>query len=450
MKQRRELKKRDPKERVNDFEEISTIYSDEEAMGEASRCLQCKNPTCVKGCPAGIDIPFFLKLVKEGKFEEALLKIKEQNNLPAVCGRVCPQEEQCELQCVLTKARKKPVAIGNIERFLADKYNSALRKKTKSNGKKAAIVGAGPSGLSCAADLSLLGYDVTIFEALHEPGGVLSYGIPEFRLPKRIVKKEIDYLKKLGVRIRLNSVIGKMFSIDELKEDFDAVYVGNGAGLPYFLGIKGENLQGVYSANEFLTRINLMKSYKFPDYQTPVHKGKKVVVIGGGNVAMDAARCAKRLGSEVVVVYRRSEKEMPARKEEIENAMEEGIIFYMMTNVTEIKGENKVEGVNLIQMMLGADDETGRPKPSPIEGSDFEIECDQVIVAVGQGPNPMIIKSSPGLESGFSGKIKVDDDMRTSIKGVYAGGDVVSGSATVINAIADGKRAAKTIDNDLR
>jgi len=441
------MREQDPKERAKNFDEVNLGYTKEEAIEEATRCLQCKQPTCIDGCPVSIDIPGFIKCIKEDNKKQAMETIKKTNNLPGVCGRVCPQEKQCEAKCVLQKA-KKAIKIGYLERYASEHDEEEIPKIKKLN-KKIAIIGSGPAGLTCAADLASLGYKVTIFEALHKAGGVLQYGIPEFRLPKKIVDKEIDFIEKLGVEIKLDYVIGKIFSMDELLDKFDAVFISVGAGLPYFLGIDGENLEGVYSANEFLTRVNLMKAYEFPSYDTPIKKALKTVVIGGGNVAMDAARCAKRLGSDVSIIYRRSIDEMPARIEEVNHAKEEEINFLLLTCPSKILGENKIEGIECIQMKLGQEDESGRRKPIPIEDSEFEVECDQLIIAIGQGPNPLLIKTLD-IQKTPKCRIIVDDKCRTSMKGVFAGGDIASDEATVIRAMGMGKTAAKGIDEYLK
>ncbi len=441
-----------PEERIHNFNEVALGFTPELAMAEAERCLSCPTAPCVKGCPVEVPIMEFIKLVKEGKFLEAALKIKEKNSLPAITGRVCPQEEQCEAKCVLSH-KFEPVAIGRLERFVADYARQVgepepeLAPKT---GKRVAIVGSGPAGLTCASDLAKLGHDVVIFEALHKPGGVLTYGIPEFRLPKEIVRVEIEYVKKLGVEIKTNHVIGALDTVDELLENgFDAVFIGSGAGAPRFLRIPGINLLNVYSANEFLTRVNLMKAYKFPEYDTPIKVGKKVAVLGAGNVAMDAARTALRLGAkEVHIIYRRSRKEMPARLEEIEHAEDEGIIFDFLVNPTKIIGDEKgwVKGLELIKMRLGEPDDSGRRRPIPIEGSEFFFECDQVIIAIGNDPNPIIPNTTPGLTTTRWGTILTDlKTGRTTKKGVFAGGDVATGAATVIAAMGAGKIAARHI-----
>ncbi len=444
-----------PDVRAKNFDEVALGYTEKAALDEAERCLHCKNMPCVSGCPVLVKIPDFIKKITEKDYEGAYSVIAQSSSLAAVCGRVCPQESQCEAKCV-RGIKGEPVGIGRLERFVADYHNEHSNtppEKPESNGHKVAVVGSGPSGLTCAGDLAKLGYDVTVFEALHTPGGVLVYGIPEFRLPKAIVKKEIDNLKALGVKIETNMVIGKVLSIDELIEDgFEAVYVGSGAGLPRFMGIPGENLCGVYSANEFLTRINLMKAYK-PGSATPIMKAKNVAVVGGGNVAMDAARCAKRLGAEnVYIVYRRSETELPARAEEVEHAKEEGIIFRLLSNPTEIiAGENgSAAQIKCIQMGLGEPDESGRRRPVAIPGSEFTIDADCVIMAIGTSPNPLIKSTTEGLECSKWGGIIVDEGGATSREGVYAGGDAVTGAATVILAMGAGKTAAASIDKYIK
>ncbi len=443
-----------PDIRNKNFNEVALGYTDEMAKQEAARCLNCKHKPCVSGCPVNVDIPRFLKYISDGDIEKAYKIIKLTNSLPAICGRVCPQETQCEKKCV-RGIKNEPVGIGRLERYVADWYMNNCKESTnknESNGKKVAIIGSGPSGLSCAGDLVKLGYEVTIFEALHLPGGVLIYGIPEFRLPKDIVNKEIENLKKLGVKIKTNMPIGKTILIDELFYDgFQAIYIASGAGLPRFMNIPGESLIGVYSANEFLTRINLMKSYK-NEYDTPMLDLHNVAVIGGGNVAMDAARCAKRLGVEnVYIVYRRSEEEMPARNEEIHHAKEEGIIFKLLTNLKEIIGNDagRVEKINCIKMKLGEPDSSGRRKPVEIENSNFNLKVDCVIMAIGSSPNPLIKDTTDGLAYDKRGCIIVDDNEKTSKNGVYAGGDAVTGAATVILAMGAGKKAAESINNYL-
>ncbi|TDX48252.1 NADPH-dependent glutamate synthase [Orenia marismortui] len=446
------MPEQNPKERISNFDEVTLGYSAEDAINEAKRCLQCKNPLCMQGCPVEIDIPDFIALVAEGKFAEAAQKIKEKNNLPAICGRVCPQEEQCEQKCIVG-IKNEPVAIGRLERFVADyvRDTEVIEGVMKQEKGKVAIVGAGPAGLTAAADLAKVGYQVTIFEAFHEAGGVLTYGIPEFRLPKEIVKDEVDKIKQLGVEIKLNHVIGKIKRVDELFEDgYDAVFVGTGAGLPRFLGLEGENLNGVYSANEFLTRVNLMKAYRFPEYKTPVYVGKRVAVIGAGNVAMDAARTALRLGAEEsMIVYRRAREQMPARAEEIHHAEAEGIKFKLLNNPTKILGDENgfVTGMECIKMELGEPDDSGRRRPVPIEDSEWIMDVDTVIMAIGQSPNPILLKDSPEIETTDWGTILADDRTgKTSKEGVFAGGDTVTGAATVIQAMGAGKRAARAID----
>ncbi len=453
---RQEMPEQDQKLRIHNFEEVPYGLTTELALLEAGRCLQCKNPKCVDGCPVNIDIPEFIKLLCEEKFNEAAKKIKERNILPAVCGRVCPQEDQCEKLCILG-IRDKPVAIGNLERFIADfERKMDLVKipiiKSKIN-KRIAVIGSGPGGITVAADLTLLGYSVTMFEALHQSGGVLVYGIPEFRLPKSIINFELDYLKRLGCKIELNQVIGNIQTIDELLENFEAVYIGVGAGLPRFMKIPGENLCNVFSANEYLTRINLMKAYKFPEYDTPLPKGDKVAVIGGGNVAMDCARNALRTGAkEVTIVYRRSRIEMPARNEEIHHAEEEGIKFKLLTNPIMYVGNdhNWVKGIECVRMELGEPDDSGRRRPVVIKDSNFYRECNLAIVAIGNGPNPIIFDSTPDLKRNKWGYIETNPEtMETSKEFVYAGGDIVTGSATVILAMGAGRTAANAIHNKL-
>ncbi|MDP8260371.1 MAG: NADPH-dependent glutamate synthase [Candidatus Gygaella obscura] len=452
------MREQDPKQRIKNFKEVPFGYSEEEAVSEASRCLQCKSAPCAQGCPAEIDIPLFIKAIKERRFLDACAIIKKTNNLPAICGRVCPQEDQCEKLCVLSK-KGNPINIGNLERFAADyelanKENKEDSIKNTSKDKKVAIIGAGPAGLTCAADLAKLGYNAIIFEALHKPGGVLSYGIPEFRLPKAIVEKEIDSIKKLGVEIKYNYVIGKIKTIDQLREDgFEAFFISTGAGLPYFLGIEGESLNGVYSANEFLTRVNLMKAYRFPEYDTPINIGKKVAVVGGGNVAMDSARCALRLGAEEVnVIYRRTEKEMPARIDEVHHAKEEGIQFHILTNPVKIIADEQahVKGLVCIKNQLGESDSSGRRRPIAIENSEFEMDMDTVIIAIGNGSNPLLLDTIDRLKLTKRGNVETDVDGKTNIEGIYAGGDIATGSATVIAAMGAGKRSAKAIDKYLK
>lgn len=442
----------DPKERINNFNEVALGYTPEMAIEEANRCILCKKPGCVKGCPVEIDIPAFIGLIQKGDFDGAIAKIKEKNSLPAVCGRVCPQESQCESKCLLTK-KGDSVAIGRLERFVADyerQKGVVSPEKPAFNGHKVAVIGAGPAGLTCAGDLARLGYGVTVFEALHVPGGVLMYGIPEFRLPKDIVQQEINFIRQLGVEIKVNAVVGKLTTVDELlDEGYEAVFIGTGAGLPYFMNIPGENYNGVYSANEFLTRTNLMKAYLFPEAATPIKVGQRVAVVGGGNVAMDAARTALRLGAEKsYIVYRRSEAEMPARREEVEHAKEEGVDFKLLTSPTAIFGneEGQVVAIKCIKYELGEPDESGRRRPVPIPGSEYELEVDTVVMAIGQGPHPLVLKTTPGLELNRWGNIVADEEGRTSRTGVFAGGDIVTGAATVILAMGAGKQAAKAID----
>jgi len=446
------MPKQKPEVRRGNFNEVALGYTEEQTLEEASRCLQCPKPQCIQGCPVEIDIPAFINLIREKKFGEAVKKVKEKNSLPAICGRVCPQEEQCQQLCVLGKVGD-PVSIGRLERFIADRERErgvTIPEKAPPTGKKVAIIGAGPAGLTAAADLAKLGHEVAIFEALHLPGGVLVYGIPEFRLPKNIVQAEVDYIKKVGVELRLGYLVGRIYTIPELleKEGFGAVFIGTGAGLPQFLGVPGENLGGIYSANEFLIRVNLMKSYAFPAYDTPIRIGRHVVVIGGGNVAMDSARSALRLGAEeVCIVYRRSREELPARKEEIENAEEEGIICKFLAAPTRFIGDEKgwVKQMECICMELGAPDESGRRRPVPVKGSEFVMDVDTVVVAIGRTPNPIIQRTTEGLEVTKWGTIVVDDNGKTSIEGVYAGGDIVTGEATVISAMGAGKKAARAI-----
>ncbi len=450
------VREQDPKVRATNFEEVCYGYDGNEAMLEATRCLHCKNPRCVSACPVNVSIPEFIAAVAAGNFADAASVIARDSSLPAVCGRVCPQETQCEGSCVLG-VKSEPVAIGKLERFVADwsmKNGKKDVEKAPSNGHKVAIVGSGPSGLACATDLARLGYDVTIFEALHKAGGVLEYGIPEFRLPKeRVVAAEIGEVRKLGVKIETDVVVGRTVTVDSLldKEGFSAVFIGSGAGLPRFMNIPGENLNGVFSANEFLTRNNLMKAYRH-DYLTPVYTGRKVVVVGGGNVAMDAARTALRLGAETTIVYRRTENELPARREEVHHAKEEGIEFRMLTNPVEILGDEKgwVRGIRCIRMELGEPDESGRRSPVPVPGSEFEIETDSVIMALGTSPNPLIARTTSGLETNRRGCIVADDNGVTSRPGVFAGGDAVTGAATVILAMGAGRKAAAAIDSYIR
>ena len=447
------MPEQEPNVRNHNFEEVACGYTEEMAIEEAGRCLNCKHKPCVSGCPVNVRIPEFIQKVSEGDFAAAYEIITSTNSLPAVCGRVCPQETQCESKCV-RGIKGEPVAIGRLERFVADWYaknREVKMQKAAPNGHKVAVVGSGPAGLTCAGDLVRMGYDVTVFEAFHTAGGVLMYGIPEFRLPKAVVQKEIDQLRKLGVKIETNMVIGKVLSIDELMEDggFEAVFVGSGAGLPNFMNIEGEELLGVYSANEFLTRINLMKAYK-EGYDTPILNVHSVAVVGGGNVAMDAARCAKRLGAEkVTIVYRRSEKEMPARLEEIHLAKEEGIEFRLLTNPVKILGDEKgfVTGMECVEMELGEPDASGRRRPVEKKGSNFVLDVDCAVIAIGNSPNPLIRTTTKGLEANRKGCLVVDEDsLQTSREGIYAGGDTVTGAATVILAMGAGKQAAKSID----
>ena len=449
------IAEQEPEVRAKNFEEVCLGYTDEEAIREAQRCLGCKNPKCGDGCPVSIDIPSFIGYMKKGEFEEAAKEVAKYSALPAVCGRVCPQESQCEGKCVLG-IKGEPVSIGKLERFIADwsrKNNIDLACRDELKNKKVAVIGSGPAGLTCAGELAKKGYDVTIFEALHEPGGVLVYGIPEFRLPKDdVVRAEIDNIKKLGVKIETNVIVGRTITIDELMEveNFSAVFIGSGAGLPKFMGIKGENANGVLSANEFLTRVNLMKAFK-EEYHTPVKIGKKVAVVGGGNVAMDAARTALRLGSETHIVYRRSEAELPARIEEVHHAKEEGVIFDVLTNPTEILVDENgwVKGMKCVEMELGEPDESGRRKPVVKEGSEYIMDVDTVIMSLGTSPNPLISSTTKGLEINKWKCIIADENGQTTKEGVYAGGDAVTGAATVILAMGAGKKAAEAIDEYL-
>lgn len=453
LTQRTKLREQDPKIRSHNFQEVSLGFNLQEAQSEAQRCLHCKNPRCVAACPVGIDIPGFISHIKEGNITEAAAVISRDSSLPAVCGRVCPQETQCEGSCVLG-IKSESVAIGALERFVADycaenDCEPTVEKQELKDAPKVAVVGSGPAGLACASDLAKWGYKVTVFEALHKLGGVLAYGIPEFRLPKdTVLKREIDKLAELGVQFETDVIIGRTLSIDDLfdKEGFKAVFIGSGAGLPKFMGIPGENLNGVFSANEFLTRNNLMKAYR-EDYLTPIHAGKKVCVVGGGNVAMDAARTALRLGAEVHIVYRRTEKELPARREEVHHAEAEGIIFDMLTNPVEILGDDKfwVRALKCVKMELGEPDESGRCRPVAVEGSEFEIETDTVIMALGTSPNPLIVNSTDGLEANRKGGIIASEEGLTTRAGVFAGGDAVTGAATVILAMGAGRKAAAAI-----
>ena len=451
--QKHPMPEQDPVVRATNFLEVALGYTREIAMEEAERCLHCRNMPCVSGCPVNVPIPDFIEKIKEGDIAAAYQVIRSQNALPAICGRVCPQESQCESKCV-RGIKGEPVAIGRLERYAADTAmaeGTAAAEKKPACGRKAAVIGSGPAGLTCAGELAKAGWDVTIYEALHTAGGVLMYGIPEFRLPKALVSREIASLKDLGVKIVTNAVAGKAFTVDELLEEGnDAVFIGSGAGLPNFQKIPGESLCGVYSANEFLTRLNLMKAYTFPEHDTPVKIGNRVAVIGGGNVAMDAARCAKRLGADVTIVYRRSEKEMPARAEEVHHAKEEGIIFRMLTAPTAIEGDENgfVRSMKCIEMQLGEPDEKGRRRPVPVPGSDFELQVETVIVAIGNSPNPLIKKTTPDLPTERWGGIQTDEYGRTGKKNVYAGGDAVTGAATVILAMGAGKKAAAAILED--
>ena len=450
------VREQDPKVRATNFEEVCYGYDAAEAQLEATRCLHCKNPRCVAACPVSVKIPNFIAQVAAGNFAAAAAVIAEDSSLPAICGRVCPQETQCEGSCILG-VKGEPVAIGKLERFVADwsRENGGVKPEiAPANGHKIAVIGSGPAGLACASDLAKLGYDVTIFEALHRPGGVLEYGIPEFRLPKdKVVAAEIESVKALGVKIETNVIAGRTVTIDSLldEEGFAAIFVGSGAGLPKFMGIPGENLNGVFSANEFLTRNNLMKAYR-DDYMTPIHAGKKVVVVGGGNVAMDAARTALRLGAETTIVYRRTETELPARREEVHHAKEEGIEFAMLTNPVEIIGDERgwVKAVKCIRMELGEPDESGRRSPVAVPGSEFEIETETVIMSLGTSPNPLIARTTAGLETNRRGCLVADENGATTREGVFAGGDAVTGAATVILAMGAGRKAAAAIDGYVR
>jgi len=455
---RQEMPEQAPEDRVSNFDEVPFGYTEELAMLEAMRCLLCKNPKCIAACPVNINIPGFVQLIQQGKFLEAARKIKEDNALPAVCGRVCPQEDQCEGACVVG-IKQEPVSIGRLERFAADYERHmgtvTLPELPPPTGKQVAVVGAGPAGLTVAGDLILKGHQVTVFEALQEPGGVLMYGIPEFRLPKEIVRAEVDYLKKLGVEFIMDYVVGRNATIRELleEEDYHAVFVGTGAGLPSFMEMPGENLIGVYSANEYLTRANLMKAYLFPDYDTPPISRRRVAVIGGGNVAMDSARTALRLGGEVTIVYRRAREQMPARAEEVHHAEQEGVQFKLLTNPTRVLGDerHRVVGMECVRMELGEPDESGRRRPVVIKGSEFMMEVDTVIVAIGNKPNPLVPRTTPELQTTKWGTVVADPKtMATSIPGVFAGGDIVSGAATVILAMGQGRIAARSIDAYLR
>lgn len=451
---RHDMPVQDAKVRVTNFNEVALGYSAETAIAEAQRCLHCAKPRCVEGCPVHVDIPDFIAALAEGDFAESAKRLKTHTSLPAICGRVCPQENQCEGKCVLG-IKGESVAIGRLERFVADwdraQEHEAVALPEK-NGKKVGVVGAGPAGLACAGDLAKMGYDVTVFEALHTPGGVLMYGIPEFRLPKDIVQHEINNIRDLGVKFEVDAIVGKLYDIEELRTEygFDAFFVGTGAGLPHFMNLEGENLNGIYSANEFLTRSNLMKAYQFPAADTPIKVGKRAAIIGGGNVAMDAARCARRLGADVSIVYRRSEAEMPARKEEVHHAKEEGIHFRMLTNPKAILGDENgfVRAMTCVEMELGEPDERGRRRPVPKPGSEFDLPVETVVVAIGNSPNPLIKKTTPDLPTETWGGITTDEHGRTGKKHVYAGGDAVTGAATVILAMGAGKKAAQAILED--
>jgi glutamate synthase (NADPH/NADH) small chain len=449
---RQKMPEQEPKVRAKNFNEVPFGYTPELAQLESNRCLQCKKPKCIEGCPVEIDIPAFIKLINEGDFIGAARKLKERNSLPAVCGRVCPQEDQCEKVCIVGK-KDQPVAIGRMERFAADweraKGEVFIPEKAPSTGKKVAVVGSGPAGLTLAGDLILKGHQVTIFEALHKTGGVLIYGIPEFRLPKEIVQAEVNYLEKLGVKVECNCVIGRIETVDELLQEYDAIFLGLGAGLPQFMNIPGENFCGIYSANEYLTRSNLMKAYLFPKYDTPIARGKNVAVFGAGNVAMDSARTALRLGAETVrIVYRRSREEMPARIEEVHHAEQEGVQFYLLTAPTRFFGDDNgwVTGMECLKMELGEPDESGRRRPVPMKGSEFKLECDMAVVAIGAGANPLLPTQTPGLELNKRGYIVADlETGKTTKPGVWAGGDIVTGSATVILAMGAGRKAANSV-----
>ena len=453
---RQKMPEQDPKVRAKNFNEVPFGYTPELAQLESSRCLQCKKPKCIEGCPVEIDIPAFIKLIHEGDFNGAARKLKERNSLPAICGRVCPQEDQCEKVCIVGK-KDQPVAVGRLERFVADwerqKGEVFIPEKAPSTGKKVAVVGSGPAGLTLAGDLILKGHEVTIFEALHKTGGVLIYGIPEFRLPKDIVQAEVNYLEKLGVKVEVDCVIGRVETVDELLKEYDAIFLGLGAGLPQFMNVPGENFCGIYSANEYLTRSNLMKAYLFPKYDTPIARGKNVAVFGAGNVAMDSARTALRLGADTVrIVYRRSREEMPARIEEVHHAEEEGVQFYLLTAPTRFFGDDNgwVTGFECLKMELGEPDDSGRRRPVPIKGSEFKLECDMAVVAIGAGANPLLPTTTQGLELNKRGYIVADlETGKTSKPGVWAGGDIVTGSATVILAMGAGRKAGNSIHDYL-
>ncbi len=448
------MPQQDPEERVENFDEVPLGYDADAAVAEAERCLQCDPAPCIEGCPVGINIPKFIDEIRNEKFQEATDTIKESNNLPAVCGRVCPQEEQCQEVCTLGQSFE-PVSIGRLERFAADweRQNGQVDNSIdEERDGKVAVVGSGPSGLTAASDLRKFGYAVTVYEQFHQAGGVLVYGIPEFRLPNEIVAREVEHLRETGVEIETNTVVGRLFTVDDLLEGnrvdrYDAVFIGTGAGLPYFLDLPGENLNGIYSANEFLTRVNLMRAFKFPEYDTPIKVGDRVATIGGGNVAMDSARTALRLGAESsMIIYRRSEDEMPARDEEIQHAREEGIDFRLLRNPKRFLGnDGKVESIECVEMELGEPDESGRPRPTPVEGSEFDIPADTVIMAIGNAPHPLVTRTTDGLKTGEGGTIKTDEAGKTSRERVWAGGDIVTGAATVIRAMGAGKTAAKDI-----
>jgi len=453
---KRPMPKQEPFERIKNFDEVALGYTVELAHEEASRCLACKKPRCVEGCPVGIDIPAFIQCMLEADFSGGIKKIKERNALPAVCGRVCPQEEQCEKVCVLGN-KHEPIAVGRLERFLADweAASGAIEKPdiASPNGGRVAIVGSGPAGITVASDLALLGYDVTIFEALHEAGGVLTYGIPEFRLPKAIVRREVEYVKSLGVKLHLDFIVGKTKTVDAFQKEYDAIFIGAGAGLPWFMEIPGENLNGVFSANEYLTRCNLMKGFLFPAYNTPLKRASHVAVFGGGNVAMDAARTALRLGAdEVHIVYRRSRSELPARLEEVENAEEEGVIFDYLTLPTKLIGNERgwLTEIECLRMELGEPDESGRRRPVPVKGSEFRMQVDAAVCAIGNSPNPLIPMTTPGLLVGKKGNVVADEETgQTSRERIWAGGDVVTGAATVISAMGAARKAARSIHETL-
>ena len=452
------MPKQKPEDRAKNFNEVAFGYTDEHAMAEANRCIQCPKRPCVDGCPVGVDIPDFIKALREGDMPEAVRVLKSKNSLSGICGRVCPQESQCEAVCTIGK-KGAPIAIGRLERYVSD-WDLAQGKMAKAEiaaptGKRVAVIGSGPASLTAAADLAKMGHEVTILEALHTAGGVLMYGIPEFRLPKRVVQAEVEFVRTLGVEIRLDSVIGKIETVDELLDDgYDAVFLGTGAGLPMFLSCPGENFSGVYSANEFLTRTNLMKAYTFPEYDTPLKVGRRVAVIGGGNVAMDSARCALRMGAEeVYIVYRRSEAELPARREEVENAQEEGVVFTLLNNPVRFIGDGRgnVKEVELIRMELGEPDDSGRRRPKPIPGTEWRMPVDTVVIAIGQSPNPIIQQTTEGLEVTRWGTIIHDEEtMATTIEGVYTGGDVATGAATVISAMGAGRKAAQAMHQYLQ